>query len=154
MTTATLIIAHAPLASALRQCVLHVFPAAEADVAALDVMPDATPEDTLEQAKRLLGELGAPQTLLFTDVFGATPCNIAQKLVTGQGEPASADVKLIAGVNLPMLLRTISYRHEPLELLAARAMAGGQQGVMQVAVTPPQNQAKRKNDQEHRDHQQ
>jgi mannose PTS system EIIA component len=92
--------------------------------------------------------MGARQTLLFTDVFGATPCNIAQKLVDG------IDSKLIAGVNLPMLLRTITYRHEPLDLLAARAMAGGSQGVMQVAVTAPQNQAKRNNDQEHRDHQQ
>ena len=73
---------------------------------------------------------------------------IAQKLVDG------IDSKLIAGVNMPMLLRTMTYRHEALDLLAARAMAGGSQGVMQVAVTAPQNQAKRNNDQEHRDHQQ
>ena len=148
MTISTLIIAHAPLASALRQCVLHVFPAAEADIEALDVQPNVSPEASLEQARALMSKMGASQTLLFTDVFGATPCNIAQKLVDG------IDSKLIAGVNLPMLLRTITYRHEPLDLLAARAMAGGSQGVMQVAVTAPQNQAKRNNDQEHRDHQQ
>ena len=148
MTISTLIIAHAPLASALRQCVLHVFPAAEADIEALDVQPHVSPEASLEQARALMSKMGASQTLLFTDVFGATPCNIAQKLVDG------IDSKLIAGVNLPMLLRTITYRHEPLDLLAARAMAGGSQGVMQVAVTAPQNQAKRNNDQEHRDHQQ
>ncbi len=148
MSIATLIIAHAPLASALRQCVMHVFPAAEEDVAALDVLSEDSTEQSLEKARALIRALGDRQTLIFTDVFGATPCNISQKLVDG------TDVKLIAGVNLPMLLRTITYRHESLELLAARAMAGGQQGVMQVAVTAPQNQAPRKHDQDHRDHQQ
>jgi PTS system ascorbate-specific IIA component len=54
-----------------------------------------------------------------------------------------------------MLLRTVSYRHESLEALVSRAMIGGTQGVIQVAVTAPQNQAKRAlNDQDHRDHQQ
>ena len=148
MTIATLIIAHAPLASALRQCVLHGFPHATGHMGALDVLPDVSPEASLEQARALMTRMGAKQTLLFTDLFGATPCNIAQKLVDG------IDSKLIAGVNMPMLLRTMTYRHETLDLLAARAMAGGSQGVMQVAVTAPQNQAKRNNDQEHRDHQQ
>jgi PTS system ascorbate-specific IIA component len=60
----------------------------------------------------------------------------------------------VAGVNLPMLLRTVSYRHEPLDALVARALTGGTQGVMQVAITAPQNQTRRKNDQNHYDHQQ
>jgi mannose/fructose-specific phosphotransferase system component IIA len=52
--------------------------------------------------------------LVLTDIFGATPCNVAQKLVDG------VDSKLVTGVNLPMLLRTVSYRHEPLDALVAR----------------------------------
>ena len=61
---------------------------------------------------------------MLTDVFGATPCNVAQKLVDGVGS------KLVAGVNLPMLLRAVTYRHEPLESLVTRSLAGGTQGVM------------------------
>jgi PTS system mannose-specific IIA component len=62
---------------------------------------------------------------------------------------------VIAGVNLPMLLRAVSYRHEPIDALVARALIGATQGVMQVAVTAPQNQAKRSaDDQEHHHHQQ
>jgi PTS system ascorbate-specific IIA component len=53
-----------------------------------------------------------------------------------------------------MLLRTVSYRHEPLEALVQRAIVGGTQGVMQVAITAPQNQARRKHDQDIHDHQQ
>jgi len=86
--------------------------------------------------------------LVFTDVFGATPCNVAQKLVDG------GHTRLIAGVNLPMLLRAMTYRREPIEALVARAMAGGVQGVMQVATAAPQNQARKKHDQNPGDHQQ
>jgi PTS system ascorbate-specific IIA component len=143
------IIAHAPLASALRQCVLHVFPDSAAAVTALDVQPNMPPEESLAQASAILRQAGLPSTLVLTDVFGATPCNVAQKLLT------DGNAKLITGVNLPMLLRTVSYRHESLDALVSRAMIGGTQGVIQVALTAPQNQAKRAlNDQDHRDHQQ
>ena len=142
------IIAHAPLASALRQCVLHVFPDNPAGVVALDVQPNIPPEETLAQARILFKQMGTSHALVLADVFGATPCNVAQKLVDG------VNSKLIAGINLPMLLRTVSYRHEPLDALITRALAGGTQGVMQVAITAPQNQARRKHDPNDHDHQQ
>ncbi len=144
-----LIIAHAPLASAMRQCVLHVFPDSADAVAALDVQPNVPPEETLAQARLLMQQLDTEGVLVTADVFGATPCNVAQKLVDG------VRARLIAGVNLPMLLRTVSYRHEPLEALVSRAVMGGTQGVVPVAVTAPQNQARRStHDQDHRHHQQ
>ena len=144
-----LIIAHAPLATALRQCVLHVFPDSADTVLALDVQPNVPPEETLAQARVLMQQTGMPQTLVLADIFGATPCNVAQKLVDG------VSVRLITGVNLPMLLRTVSYRHESLDALVSRAMIGATQGVMQVATTAPQNQARRSShDQNERDHQQ
>ncbi len=143
-----LIIAHAPLASALRQCVLHVFPDGVAGIAAFDVQPNVPLEETLKGAAQALGLLNTSQILVLTDVFGATPCNVAQRLVDGLNS------KLIAGVNLPMLLRTVTYRGESLDALVARALAGGTQGVMQVATTAPQNQVKKKNDQSNHDYQQ
>ena len=144
-----LIIAHAPLASALRHCVLHVFPDSAETVLALDVQPNVPPEETLAQARMMVRQTGMPQTLVLTDIFGATPCNVAQKMVDG------VTSRLITGVNLPMLLRTVSYRHESLEALVSRAMIGATQGVIQVAITAPQNQARRSShDQNERDHQQ
>ncbi len=142
------IISHAPLASALRQCVLHVFPDNPSGLAALDVQPNMPPEETLAQARIMLAQLGCTHALVLVDVFGATPCNVAQKLVDG------VHSKLIAGINLPMLLRTISYRHEPLDALVARALIGATQGVMQVAITAPQNQIRRNHDQDQHEHQQ
>ncbi len=148
MNTGILIIAHSPLASALRDCVLHVYPEAAAGVLALDVPANESPDTTRLSAVALLAQLGAPNALVLTDVFGATPCNVAQKVVDGVRS------KLVAGVNLPMLLRTVNYRHEPLDVLVARALTGGAQCIMQVAVTAPQNQNRKSHDQNHHDHQQ
>jgi mannose PTS system EIIA component len=145
---AILIIAHAPLAHAMRACALHVYPDCAQDLLALDVQPNSPPEETLAAARQMLAQNAATQALVLTDVFGATPSNVAQKLVDGVNN------KLVCGINLPMLLRTVCYRHESLDALVARAVAGGTQGVMQVAVTAPQNQAMRNHDSDSRDHQQ
>ena len=148
MTTGILIIAHAPLASAMRACALHVYPEAANEVVALDVPPNEFTDTTQAAARALLAQLGTTQTLVLTDVFGATPCNVAQKVVDGVMS------KLIAGVNLPMLLRAVNYRSEAVDVLATRALAGGSQCIMQVAVTAPQNQVKKPNDHNHHDHHQ
>ena len=148
MNTGILIIAHAPLASALRDCVLHVYPEAATGVLALDVLANEPTDTTRLAAVALLAQLGAPNTLVLTDVFGATPCNVAQKVVDG------VHSKLVAGVNLPMLLRTVNFRHEPLDVLVARALSGGAQCIMQVSVTAPQNQNRKPHDQNHHDHHQ
>ncbi len=132
MNTRIFLITHAPLAQALRACALHVFADSAADVLALDVLADETPETTLARACALLGEDSAP-VLVLTDLFGATPCNVAQRLVAGRA------AQLVAGVNLPMLLRAVCYRHEALAVVAARAIAGGSQGVMSVDAAPLQN---------------
>ena len=147
---AILIIAHAPLAHALRSCALHVFPDCAAHVAAIDVQPNLPPEETLAMARIAMSQLGGEHVkgiLVLTDIFGATPSNVAQRLVDG------VKSRLITGVNLPMLLRSVSYRNEPLDALVSRAVIGGTQGVMQVAITAPQNQPRR-HDQDHHDHQQ
>jgi PTS system ascorbate-specific IIA component len=128
MSTRILLIAHAPLANALRECALHVFPDCAQAVIAIDVPPDEAPEITLSNAKRLLEEQTPLDTLVLTDVLGATPANVAQKLVVDQ------HAQLIAGVNLPMLLRTVCYRHEGLDALAKRAVDGGANGVLQVDI--------------------
>ncbi len=148
MTAGLLIIAHSPLASALRECVLHVFPDGADVVVAVDIRSDLPFDQLLEESRQAMAGLNTPQTLVLTDVFGATPCNVAQKLVDGVRS------RLVAGVNLPMLLRAMTYRREPSEALVARAMAGGVQGVMQVATAAPQNQARKKHDQDTGDHQQ
>ena len=149
MSNRILLIAHAPLAHALAACAAHVFPDAGERLLALDVAPSADPVASLQEAEALLAHSGSGPVLVLSDVFGATPHNIAQELAKNR-----PNTKLVTGVNLPMLLRAVCYRNEDLTSLAARAVAGGTQGIMQVTNTTPQNQNTRHHDKEHSHHQQ
>jgi PTS system ascorbate-specific IIA component len=64
--------------------------------------------------------------LVLSDVYGATPCNTICKLLR------PGKVEAVAGVNLPMLLKALTYRNEALNLLADRAASGGQSGVFHI----------------------
>lgn len=131
-----LIIAHAPLATALRQVAEHVYPGCSGSVQALDVAAQDAPEEVLSRAAAILGSSPDRDTLILTDVFGATPCNVAQRIADG------IRVRVVTGVNVPMLWRTLCYADEPLDSLVARALAGAAQGVLQATPTRPQQQAR------------
>ncbi|CAM5785376.1 PTS sugar transporter subunit IIA [Rhizobacter fulvus] len=145
-----MIIAHAPLASALKAVAEHTFPDCSRLLEALDVAPDTPVEEVEAQARAMLARVRHPDALIFTDVFGATPCNVAQRLGDG------TQVRVIAGVNVPMLWRALCYATEPLEAVVMRAVSGATQGVMQVATSKPQNQTLKPggNDQAKHHHQQ
>lgn len=129
-----LIVAHAPLASSLKSVAEHAFPDCASRLGALDVSPDATVEEIEAEGRVMLASLGTADVVIFTDVFGATPCNVAQRLADG------VHVKVVTGVNVPMLWRSLCYPADSLDALVARAVAGATQGVMQIATSRPQNQ--------------
>lgn len=141
-----LIIAHAPLASALRAVAEHVFPDCAGRLAALDVTPAMSPEIVQSHVAALLAGNKQNETLILADVFGATPCNAAQQVADG------TRVRVVTGVNVPMLWRTLCYADEPLDALIARALAGATQGVMQASPTRPQQQARGAGPEDAKDH--
>lgn len=133
-----LLIAHAPLASALQAVARHTFPEYADRVDALDVEADCSVEEVERLARLCLAvpvPAGETETLVLADVFGATPANVAQRLADG------VRVRAVAGVNVPMLWRAINYCALPLDELVTRSLAGGGQGVLAIASTRPQNQA-------------
>ncbi|MFT3857410.1 MAG: PTS fructose transporter subunit IIA [Aquabacterium sp.] len=147
------IIAHAPLASALKLAASHCFPEAAQSMQALDVPANLPPDEIEAQARLMLAAAiesdARGEALVLTDVFGATPCNTVQRLADG------VKVKVITGANVPMIWRALNYAAEPLESLITRAVAGGTQGVMQIATSRPHNQVSQPtHDQDHRHHQQ
>jgi PTS system ascorbate-specific IIA component len=127
-----LIIAHAPLATALRECIAHIYGGCPARIGALDVLPDSDPAEVVARAhaeiERLREENGA---LVLTDMFGATPSNIAARLAT------VPEVRVLAGVNLPMLVRAVCYRATPLDTLVEKALAGASKGVQTIGPSMP-----------------
>jgi PTS system ascorbate-specific IIA component len=138
--TGIVLIAHAPLASALERCVEHVYSCepglAKANVRALDVEPGASVDELYERAAGLVAEVNdGAGVLVLTDAFGATPGNLAARL----NDPGR--VTVLAGVNLPMLLRAVCYRGSSLVDVVEKALAGGHQGMMQITTTSVQNQS-------------
>jgi mannose PTS system EIIA component len=131
-----MIIAHTPLASSLKAVAEHAYPECKGVIEALDVAPEASIDELESSARIMLQRVRDPCAIIFTDVFGATPCNVAQRLADG------VQVKVIAGVNVPMLWRSLCYAREPLDAVVGRAMVGATQGVLQVASVKPQNQPK------------
>ncbi|MBQ0959259.1 PTS fructose transporter subunit IIA [Ideonella sp. 4Y11] len=128
-----LLLAHAPLASALRSVAAHIFAEHLDQLTALDV-PAGWSDTEVEAALRPLLPPGQV-TLILTDVFGATPCNTAARLADGVTQ------RVVAGVNVPMLWRAMAYRNEALDTLVSRALSGGGQGVMPVSSHRPQTQS-------------
>jgi mannose PTS system EIIA component len=126
-----LVISHEPLGTALIHCTRHIFKRMLPQLAALDVIPDEDPELALKAARELLARINdGSGVVVFTDCFGATPSRIAQQLY----EPFK--VAVIAGVNLPMLTKALTYRREPLEELVPKLLDGGQRSI--VIMEPPE----------------
>lgn len=123
-----LLITHAPLGRAFIEAVTHVYKDPPQRLEALDVIADQDTNEVRQLATQAIARLNdGSGVLVLTDMLGATPANCTQSLcVPGQ-------IEVIAGVSLPMLLRAISYRNNPLETLTEMALTGGQKGVCRVA---------------------
>ena len=120
-----LLIAHAPLASALKAVAEHTFPNCASNLEILDVTPDMSADAVEVRARAMLAASSHSEWLVLTDVFGATPSNAAQRLLGANGQ-----VQVLNGVNVPMLWRSLCYVQEPLEALAQLAAQGGVKGIV------------------------
>ncbi|VCU68168.1 PTS system mannose-specific EIIAB component [Pigmentiphaga humi] len=136
--TGVVIVAHAPLASSLLSCATHIFgelPGVVAYDAQSDLDPDQLCREVLARIESAEGEGGV---LVLTDVVGATPANQTGRAARAAARRGAA-VTVLSGVNVPMLLRTLPYRHLSLDDLAQRALAGGTQGILRIDGEPEES---------------
>lgn len=123
------IIAHDSLGESLVRAVTHVLGTRPPQFEVLSVAATDDPILLLPQAREALERLDTGEgVLIFSDIYGATPCNLAVKLL----EPGR--IHGIAGVNLPMLVRTFTYRTRDMETIVRKAVSGGCEGVLQMDV--------------------
>jgi mannose PTS system EIIA component len=136
--TGVVLIAHAPVASAMLSCIVHVLGRTPDHVVAVDILPDADVVQSRKQVEQALGLVDqGTGVLILADLFGATPCNVAMEVAsTYTGGPCS----LISGLNAPMLLRTLTYRDQSLQSLAEKAVLGGRNGIVGSGALPQQKQ--------------
>lgn len=124
-----LLITHGTFGESLIQNVCHVLNKRPPLIAQLGVAAQDDPLDILPLARLLLKEVdGGEGVLVMTDVFGATPGNLALKLL----EPER--IQGLAGVNLPMLLRALTYRERGIETMLQKAVSGARDGVVRLPV--------------------
>ncbi|MCG6877037.1 MAG: PTS fructose transporter subunit IIA [Betaproteobacteria bacterium] len=122
-----LIVAHGTFGEALIHCASHVLGKRPLAVAQLGVTVHDDPEALLPQAEALLAGLDkGAGVLVLSDILGATPANLATRLL----EPGR--VEGLAGANLPMLIRAITYRDQPLPAVIGKAASGGIEGVARL----------------------
>ena len=124
---AILIIAHGKLGESLISCASHVLGARQQRLMQIGVSIQDDPQQILDRAAALIDQLDEGEgVLVMSDVFGATPCNIACKLLR------PGRVEGVSGVSLPMLVRALTYRNEALKVVVGKAISGGVEGVLQL----------------------
>ena len=115
-----LLITHNGLGDSLLDCVRHVTGSIPIKLKSLSVLANDDPQSKEEEGRALLKLLDQGDgVLLLTDIYGATPSNIALRLCN------PGQVEGVAGVNLPMLLRVACGPELPLAAMAERALQGG-----------------------------
>jgi PTS system ascorbate-specific IIA component len=126
-----LIVAHDTLPDSLVKAVTHVLGVRPPQFETLSVAASDDPFDLLPNAREVVRKLDTGDgVLIFTDIYGATPGNLAGKL------QSPGRVELIAGVNLPMLVRAFTYRAKGMETMITKAVSGGRDGVLHVQLDP------------------
>jgi len=121
------LLTHTTYGESLIQCACHVLNKRPPQIVQLGLAAQDDPLDALPLARDMLTLVDSGDgVLVLTDIYGATPSNLAMKLL----EPGR--VEGIAGVNLPMLLRAIAYRDKDMDTLLTRAVAGGRDGVLNM----------------------
>lgn len=127
-----LIVAHGAFGEALIHCASHVLGKRPLRVRQVGITVHDDPDAILPQAQELVRQLDEGDgVLVLTDMLGATPSNIAARLTV------PGKVEVVAGVNLPMLVRALTYRAQPLAAVVGKAMSGGREGVLHLSELQP-----------------
>jgi len=125
MTIGILLVSHGALGEVVLEIAVKTLSVCPLATRALGVPFDSDPEAMQQTALNMLHELDSGDgVLVLTDMFGATPSNVACTLARQD------NVLVVAGLNLPMLLKVFNYPQLELSKLAQRAVEGGRQGVM------------------------
>ena len=122
-----LIISHGAFGEALIHCASHVLGKRPLRVRQVGVTMHDDPDAMLPVAQELVKQLDdGDGVLILSDMLGATPSNLATRLL----QPGH--IEGVSGVSLPMLIRALTYREEPLAIVVEKAISGGTAGVVHL----------------------
>lgn len=120
-----LIIAHGRFGESLIECATHVMGSLPPMLEQLGIQTHDDPTTILPKAQRMVQDLNQGDgVLVLSDMYGATPCNLVGKLLI------PGKIEGVSGVNLPMLVRALTYRNGDILALTEKALSGGREGVL------------------------
>ncbi len=127
MSVGIVLIAHAGIGPALAGTAQFVLGELPLPLRVVVVSRDSRADEVLETLQAVAAELDQGEgVLILTDMYGATPTNVARRINPGR------QVRIVTGVNLPMLLNVLNYPERNLDALTAAALEGGRQGILAV----------------------
>ena len=130
MKVGVLLITHPGIGSSMLHIVMRIIGRTSLAVKCLEVPPDAALEPVCERARSMLKVLDhGAGVLVLTDIYGATPHNIAQEVACEDNR-----TNVLAGLNLPMLVRVFNYPDDDLDTLTSKAAEGGTRGIMSCPI--------------------
>ena len=120
-----MILAQEDIGRGLIAAVEHVFGQVPPQLAAVPVHYDQPPEQLAQTVQAQIRQLDQGDgVLILADIYGATHTNVACGLLRKNA------VELVAGVNLPMLIRVLNYRQLDFPALLQKALSGGPEGIV------------------------
>lgn len=124
MTTGLLVIAHDNVGQSLMETASSILGMCPMALEIISVCAGCEPDDMVESARNAVRRLDSGDgVLILTDMYGSTPSNVANHL------SADATIKVVAGLNLPMLVRVLNYPTLTLDELVYKAVSGGKGGI-------------------------
>lgn len=120
-----IVMAHLEIANSMVSCAEHILAKRVANLHIIPIKKTENVEHILNRVQLFVNKLSDDrQILLLTDLFGATPSNIASRLIK------PGHIEMITGLNMPMLLRAISYATHDLHVCIEKAIEGGKNGIV------------------------
>ena len=127
MSVGLLLLTHSGIGSSLLGTAMSFIKESEFSTRVLTIEQDCDPEKLQQQVMDLIEELNSGKgVLVFTDLVGSTPSNIASSCMLNNA------VRVVTGLNLSMLIKVLNYPQASLSELVTKAIEGGVEGVMKI----------------------
>ncbi len=125
MSVGLLIITHNGIGKDILNTASDIFGGLPIQVKVIGVLPHGDYDKDLLTANKYLDELDTGDgVLILTDIFGATPSNIALK------SARERNACVIAGINLPMVVRILNYSQLSLKKIVLKATSAGHDSII------------------------
>ncbi|MBN1379077.1 MAG: PTS fructose transporter subunit IIA [Gammaproteobacteria bacterium] len=128
MSVGLLIITHNGIGKDILTTATDIFGGLPMQVKVISISPNGSYDANLETAIKQIQDLDSGEgVLILTDIFGATPSNIAIKAARGK------NACVITGINLPMVVRVLNYSQLPLKKIISKATSAGHDSIIECS---------------------